>query len=327
MNHLKNYKSFSINEELDIDIDSAAGQHMVQEISDIFFIHVKDCGLEVADVYLGHALSMGEKDIVTDHREFETILGPDGRYVGSFKSLSIRLKTYKKDDTDRPNFYIDNDLYSELESAISHTESQFNLKLSSIYLRTGSGVWFSSVQRMKRYIDELPFAKKSALRWVSYLDLTFRVLDDEDVDDSISVSEARVYDLTVMKLPIPMAEIQNDIRTLKEILYDIEDVDDVPSEIKTWFPDYISVSINKDNWYMGWELNRSFSFSENILNNLKRISDYFRSENYHLDFRYLELTSSEGDTNWETLYLGNLKLYDLSKLKSKKILKIEIKIV
>jgi len=323
MNHLKTYKSFSINEELDIDIDSAAGQHMFQEISDIFFIHVKDCGLEVADVYSGHALSMGEKDIVTDHREFETILGPDGKYVGSFKSLSIRLKTYKKDDT-RPNFYIDNDLYSELESAISHTESQFNLKLSSIYLRTPSGAWFSSVQRMKRYIDELPFAKKSALRWVSYLDLTFRVLDDEDVDDSISVSEARVYDLTVMKQPESMSVIENDIRTLKEILYDIEDVDEVPSHIKTWFPDYISVVINKDNWYKGGELNSSFSLSENILNNLKRISEYFRAEKYNLVFRYLELTSSEGDANWETLYLGMKD--EVLKLKDKKILRIEIKI-
>lgn len=322
MNHLKTYKSF-INEELDIDIDSAAGQKMVQEISDIF-VHVKDCGLEVADVYSGHALSMGEKEIVTDHIEFETILGPHGKYVGSFKSLSIRLKTYKKDDTDRPNFYIDNDLYSELESAISHTESQFNLKLSSIYLRTGSGVWFSSVKRMKRYIDELPFAKKSALRWVSHLDLTFRVLDDEDVDDSISVSEARVYDLTVMKQPESMSVIENDIRTLKEILYDIEDVDEVPSHIKTWFPDYISVVINKDNWYKGGELNSSFSLSENILNNLKRISEYFRAEKYNLVFRYLELTSSEGDANWETLYLGMKD--EVLKLKDKKILRIEIKI-
>ena len=91
-------------------------------------------------------------------------------------------------------------------------------------------------------------------------------------------NEARVYDLTVMKLPIPMAEIENDIRTLKEMLYDIEDVDEVPSHIKTWFPNYISVSINKDNWYMGSELNRSFSFSENILNNLKLGNIIFRNE-------------------------------------------------
>ena len=139
-------------------------------------------------------------------------------------------------------------------------------------------------------------------------------------------NESRVYDLTVLKLPIPMAEIENDIRTLKEMLYDIEDVDEVPSNIQTWFPNYISVSINKDNWLKWSELNRSFSFSDNILETLKRISKYFRLQNYDLVFRYLELTSSEGDTNWETLYLGNLKLYDLSKLKSKKILKIEIKI-
>jgi len=139
-------------------------------------------------------------------------------------------------------------------------------------------------------------------------------------------NESRVYDLTVLKLPIPMAEIENDIRTLKEMLYDIEDVDEIPSVVSTWFPNYISVSINKDNWFFLLGLNRSFSFSDNILETLKRISKYFRLQNYDLVFRYLELTSSEGDTNWETLYLGNLKLYDLSKLKSKKILKIEIKI-
>ena len=118
MKHIKTYNSFKLNEELDINI--------IEEISNIF-LHVKDCGLEVEDVYSGHALSMGDRDIVTDHNEFSSILGPDGRYVGSYKSLSIRLK-----NENTSSFIIQENLFDELKSAIGHVESQFNLQLSSI---------------------------------------------------------------------------------------------------------------------------------------------------------------------------------------------------
>jgi hypothetical protein len=174
MKHLKSYKLFESNKE---------SQEVAQEISDIF-IHVKDCGLEVADVYSGHALSMGDRDIITDHNEFSTILGPDGRYVGSYKSLSIRLKPIE-----RGVFVIADDFFDELQSSIKHVESQFNLLLGSIYLRTFDGVWFNNVDTMEKYINELPFAKRSSLRHVLYLDLTFKDIE-EDIDDSVSVKES-----------------------------------------------------------------------------------------------------------------------------------------
>ncbi len=222
MKFIKPYNTFSqkINEEIDIDIDSAAGQKMVDEISDIF-VHVRDCGLEVADVYTGHALSMGDREIVDDHRDFETILGSDGRYIGSYKSLSIRLRTVKGvNQNERPFFYIEEGLFDELESAISHIESQFDLELGSIYLRTSNGVWFNSVRRMRQYIDQLPFAKKESLKWVTYIDLTFKDLS-EDVDDSVSVKESKLEEDNSEII----LELEDILQDLKDEYFDIQIVD------------------------------------------------------------------------------------------------------
>ncbi len=283
MKFIKPYNTFSqkINEEIDIDIDSAAGQKMVDEISDIF-VHVRDCGLEVADVYTGHALSMGDREIVDDHREFETILGPDGRYIGSYKSLSIRLRTVKgENQNERPFFYIEEGLFDELESAISHIESQFDLELGSIYLRTSSGVWFNSVKRMKQYIDQLPFAKKESLKWVTYIDLTFKDLS-EDVDDSVSVKESNESTLE---------SIYEDV---KDILRDLEDEHelDVESTIgqyhkmsngvswketdKTTIKDSINIDV-KDNKY------NFFRFNEHILPTLNRLKSFLKDFDLNID--------------------------------------------
>ncbi len=257
MKHLKSYKLFESNKE---------SEETVQEISDIF-VGVKDCGLEVSDVYTGHALSLGDKEIVTDHNEFSKI-GPDGRYVGSFKSLSIRLKPLEKGV-----FAIDDDFFEEVESSIKHVESQFNIELSSIYLRTFDGVWFNSISRMKRYIDELPFAKKQSLRHVIYLDLTFR--DLEDINESV--------DRSTLEL------IFDDI---KDILLDLEEHDiDVDSTIGQYHKLYekkdseLKDSINidlKDNIY------NFFVFNDHILPTIKRLQSFLSEYDLNIDIELVQ---------------------------------------
>ena len=280
MKHIKTYNSFKLNEELDINIDGAAAQNIIEEISDIF-IHVKDCGLAVEDVYSGHALSMGDRDIVTDHNEFSTILGPDGRYVGSYKSLSIRLESVNKS-----SFSIEDNLFSELESAIKHVESEFNLQLSSIYLRTLGGVWFNNVDTMERYINELPFAKKSSLRHVSYLDLTFKD-EEEDIDDSISVKES-----------VDVNELESIFDDVKDILKDLEDDHEIDVDAivgkyrkystKSWKESddsELKNSINidlKDNKY------NFFIFNEHILPTVFKLKSFVSEYDLNID---IELVS------------------------------------
>ena len=292
MKHIKTYNSFKLNEELDINIDGAAAQNIIEEISDIF-IHVKDCGLAVEDVYSGHALSMGDRDIVTDHNEFSTILGPDGRYVGSYKSFSIRLVSVNKS-----SFSIEDNLFSELESAIKHVESEFNLQLSSIYLRTLGGVWFNNVDTMERYINELPFAKKSSLRHVSYLDLTFKD-EEEDIDDSISVKES-----------VDVNELESIFDDVKDILRDLEDDHEIDvdaivgqyhkmyieNEIfaKSWKESNDTVLVNSINIDLKDNKYNFFIFNEHILPTVFKLKSFVSEYDLNID---IELVT--GKTNNE----------------------------
>ena len=272
MKHIKTYNSFKLNEELDINI--------IEEISNIF-LHVKDCGLEVEDVYSGHALSMGDRDIVTDHNEFSTILGPDGRYVGSYKSLSIRLESVNKS-----SFSIEDNLFSELESAIKHVESEFNLQLSSIYLRTLGGVWFNNVDTMERYINELPFAKKSSLRHVSYLDLTFKDIE-EDIDDSISVKES-----------VDVNELESIFDDVKDILRDLEDDHEIDVDAivgayrkystKSWRESDDSKLINSINIDLKDNKYNFFIFNEHILPTIYKLKSFVSEYDLNID---IELVS------------------------------------
>ena len=54
-----------------------------------------------------------------------------------------------------------------------------DIVLDSVGIRaiypTFDGVWFNNVDTMEKYINELPFAKKVSLKWISYLDLTFKI--------------------------------------------------------------------------------------------------------------------------------------------------------
>jgi hypothetical protein len=213
------YKKF---EELDIDIDSASGQKMLEEISNIF-IHVKDCGLEVVEVYSGTALGLGDKDIVTDHNQFLTVIGKNGRWEDSFKSLSLRMRMVRDNESERLQFYIDNELFGELQDAISRMEVAYNLKLSSIFLTKGSGIWTKSVSVMKNYIESLPFAQKSSLRWCTYMDITFKDLN-EDIDDSVTVNESSDVE-QLEKLQLVFGKVRAVIRDFAEdndIEYEID---------------------------------------------------------------------------------------------------------
>ena len=280
MKHIKTYNSFKLNEELDINIDGAAAQNIIEEISDIF-IHVKDCGLAVENVYSGHALSMGDRDIVTDHNDFSTILGPDGRYVGSYKSFSIRLVSVNKS-----SFSIEDNLFSELESAIKHVESEFNLQLSSIYLRTFDGVWFNNVDTMERYINELPFAKKSSLRHVSYLDLTFKDIE-EDIDDSVSVKES-----------VDVNELESIFDDVKDILRDLEDDHEIDVDAivgryrkystKSWKESDDSKLINSINIDLKDNKYNFFIFNDHILPTIYKLKSFVSEYDLNID---IELVS------------------------------------
>ena len=286
MKHIQTYNSFKLNEELDINIDGAAAQNIIEEISDIF-IHVKDCGLAVENVYSGHALSMGDRDIVTDHNEFSSILGPDGRYVGSYKSLSIRLK-----NENTSSFIIQENLFDELKSAIGHVESQFNLQLSSIYLRTLGGIWFNSVDTMEKYINELPFAKKSSLRHVSYLDLTFKD-EEEDIDDSISVKES-----------VDVNELESIFDDVKDILRDLEDDHEIDVDAivgryrkystKSWRESDDSKLINSINIDLKDNKYNFFIFNEHILPTIYKLKSFVSEYDLNID---IELVT--GKTNNE----------------------------
>jgi hypothetical protein len=277
MKYLKSYKIFEKDED----------QENINDIEDIF-IHVKDLGLEISDVYSGHSLSLGDKQIVTDHMEFSKI-GPDGKFVDSFKSINIRLKPYKKDNT-LGSFHIDNEVYDELESAINHVESQFNCEFSNLYLRTTNGVWFSKVSIMKEYIDNLPFAKKQSLKWVSYLDLTFRVLESTNESATSSILDSIVDDV-------------------KDILKDLEDdheidVDTIVGQYhkmysggnpaKSWkesedseLKDSINIDL-KDN------KNNFFRFNDHILPTIKKLRSFLSEYDLNID---IELVT--GKTNNE----------------------------
>lgn len=275
MKYIKSYKLFESLKEGDIK---------QEEIDDIF-IGVQDSGLKVDNIYIGNALSIGDREIVTDHREFETILGPDGHYVGSYKSFSIRLKAIDKND-----FRFDDDLFAELKSSIGHVESEFNLQLGSIYLRTFDGVWFNNVDTMEKYINDLPFAKRSSLRHVSYLDLTFRVLESTNESATSSILDSIVDDV-------------------KDILKDLEDdyeidVDTIVGQyrksysggnpVKSWNESDDSELKNSINIDLKDNKNNFFRFNDHILPTIKKLRSFLSEYDLNID---IELVT--GKTNNE----------------------------
>jgi hypothetical protein len=172
MRHLKKFKIFESYE----DLEKLENPLTFQNLRDIF-LDVRDCGLEVADTYCGASFSLGDKSIVTDHHDFDI----------SYPSFTIRLRVVKSSDqNERGYFYIDDNLFEELKSAISHTEREYDLVLNNIYLRMTKGAWFKDVDVMEKFINELPFAKKQSLKWITYIDITFLKHEDKHLTHDIS---------------------------------------------------------------------------------------------------------------------------------------------
>jgi len=254
MKHIKSYKLFESSnrfvEEIGITLDQ------VQDI----FINVRDCGLEIDDIHIGNALSIGDKEIVTDHNDLV--------FVDSYRSFSIRLKS-----TNRHDFHVENDLFDELKSSIGHIESEFNLQLGNIYLRTFDGVWFNNVDTMEKYINELPFAKKASLKWISYLDLTFKI----KVDSNEYLTEKYKNQYSLLK------SILNDV---KDILTDLtDDNDDLNYNINfneyykirgTEYADSIDIELllEEDIFYI---------FNEDILPTLKKLESFLKEYDLNID--------------------------------------------
>lgn len=169
MKYLLSYKIFestlqSESNNLITDVE----QSVQNEIEDIL-INVRDSGLEVSDIYKAQSISMGDSKVITDHRSLSL--------DSSYPSITIRLRMVKGgSDEERPYFSFKQELFDELEPSIKHLESHFNLKFRCLFINEQGGLWCDSLETLKDYIDNLPFSKKSNLKWITYLDLTFEVL-------------------------------------------------------------------------------------------------------------------------------------------------------
>jgi len=142
-------------------------QSVQNEIEDIL-INVRDSGLEVSDIYKAQSISMGDSKVITDHRSLS--------FNSSYPSITIRLRMVKGGSDERPYFSFNQELFDELEPSIKHLESHFNLKFRCLFINQQGGLWCDSLETLKDYIDNLPFSKKSSLKWITYLDLTFEIL-------------------------------------------------------------------------------------------------------------------------------------------------------
>jgi len=239
----------------------------LDQVQDVF-IDVKDCGLEVDDIYIGNALSLGNNEIVTDHNDL---------VFNSYRSFSIRLKC-----TNRQNFHIEKDIFDELKLSIGHIESEFNLQLGNIYLRTLDGVWFSNVDTMEKYINELPFAKKGSLKWVSYLDLTFRILEStNESNHSAFIDGNYKHQYTLLK---------SIFDSIKDIFTDIVDDYDIDFDINIGeyhknigdikYLDSINIDL-KDNMY------NFFRFNDHILPTIKKLRSFLSDYDLNIDIELI----------------------------------------
>jgi hypothetical protein len=186
MKYLLSYKIFestlqSESNKLITDVE----QSVQNEIEDIL-INVRDSGLEVSDIYKAQSISMGDSKVkgAIQNNIIYPSLDP-GRFWrdhrslslnSSYPSITIRLRMVKGGSDERPYFSFKQELFDELEPSIKHLESHFNLKFRCLFINQQGGLWCDSIETLKDYIDNLPFAKKSSLKWITYLDLTFEIL-------------------------------------------------------------------------------------------------------------------------------------------------------
>lgn len=156
MKYLKLFDSFNLIQE---------GNITFLETEEIFY-PTYDYGLEFDSVNVGHYLSLGDKDIVEDHKQLSRPV---------YSGVSVRLKN--------KGIRIDDSFFSELQDCISHFESRCESDLSNIYFRTPDGYWFRNVDVLKSHLEQqrnLPFAtdiERNPYRMLLFIDITFKFND------------------------------------------------------------------------------------------------------------------------------------------------------
>jgi hypothetical protein len=165
-NYFKLFKSNKL--PMVVEMGSLRNQEseIFDEVVDIFS-YISDYNLYVSDVYKGNSYFIGNNEVIIDYNEFSNNL---------FKSFVIRLEPKVKDEFD-----LSGDVFGELKNSIGHIESYFGLKLEHVYLRTLSGIWFNSVDKMHSYIENIPFDKRKGLKYTIFIDLTFKYINNENI--------------------------------------------------------------------------------------------------------------------------------------------------
>ncbi len=173
MKYLKEYKLFESLTEFWIKKQDLENSLSIEDIQDIF-IDLKDNNLYVDDCKIGSAISMEDalvnypkgRSITTDPDDFDLKSKP-------IDSLSVKLKTLNNE-----GILIDNDFFNSFQNSIGHMESQYNLKVNSIFYRTYGNLWANSVGALKKYLTTKigDRDKMNSLKSVLYIDITFEIL-------------------------------------------------------------------------------------------------------------------------------------------------------
>ncbi len=145
-----------------------------ETIEDIF-ISIKDFGLKISSIYEDDQISIGDKDIITNHNDFI--------YNDRYESLSINIKESAEEGD---NFNINNDdILDELNRTIGHVESELGLKLNNIYSRTYKShtffpFWAKNIESLKKYFKDSDLTTMD----VRFMSLNFEYLNPDNVEDS-----------------------------------------------------------------------------------------------------------------------------------------------
>ena len=123
------------------------------------------------------------------------------------------------------------------------------------------------------------------------------------------------------------SEILEDIEMMKDMLSDIEDFEDVRVHIKSRFPDYIEIMINKDDWYKGY-LENTFKLTENIHKAINRFRKYFKSLGYSIQMYRTNWVITDGNSNHERLWISDDEFLDDDHkgINNKVVLRIQIRL-
>mgnify|MGYP005606337301 FL=1 len=114
---------------------------------------------------------MDGRKIITNPDDFDIVRGKN------IDSVSVKLRTFYERNTNNGGIIVDNEFFTNFENSIGHMESQYGLKINSMYLYT-SGLWFNSVDTLKRYvtIKVNDKDKMHILKNLVYIDIVFEIL-------------------------------------------------------------------------------------------------------------------------------------------------------